>query len=185
MWRVSPICKGIGISLLLVQAFVALYSAVSIGWVLVYFRDSFATQTGRYRWQEPFLLFRGYRANESIKLEETVADYFNGVVLQRFQLGPGGRSDNNGIGAVRFQVRIEATYAVTYCTVMLIRLQVAFNIAVLWLCVFVVLCKGLRSYGKIVLGLMVVPLIGLTALCTKMLTMINSSSLQVTKLLLL
>ncbi len=160
MWRVSPICKGIGISLLLVQAFVALYSAVSIGWVLVYFRDSFATQTGRYRWQEPFLLFRGYRANESIKLEETVADYFNGVVLQRFQLGPGGRPDGNGIGAVRFQV--------------------AFNMAVLWLCVFVVLCKGLRSYGKIVLGLMVVPLIGLCTLCTKMLTMINSSSLQVT-----
>lgn len=51
--------------------------------------------------------------------------------------------------------------------------------AVLWLFVFVVLCKGLRSYGKIVLGLMVVPLIGLTTLCTKMLTMINSSSLQV------
>lgn len=51
--------------------------------------------------------------------------------------------------------------------------------AVLWLCVFVVLCKGLRSYGKIVLGLMVLPLIGLTTLCTKMLFMINSSSLQV------
>lgn len=103
MWRVSPICKGVGISLLLVQAFVALYSAVSIGWVLVYFRDSFATQTARYRWQEHFILFRGYRTNESIKLEETVADYFNGVVLQRFQVGPGG---NDGIGAVRFQVRI-------------------------------------------------------------------------------
>lgn len=51
--------------------------------------------------------------------------------------------------------------------------------AVLWLCVFVVLCKGLRSYGKIVLGLMVIPFIGLTTLCTKMLTMVNSSSLQV------
>lgn len=61
-------------------------------------------------------------------------------------------------------------------------LQVAFNMAVLWLCVFVVLCKGLRSYGKIVLGLMVIPLIGLTTLCTKMLTMINSTSLQVTGL---
>lgn len=84
MWRVSPICKGIGISLLLVQAFVALYSAVSVGWVLVYFRDSFATPTGRYRWQEPFHPFRGYRANDSINLEETVADYYNGVVLQRF-----------------------------------------------------------------------------------------------------
>lgn len=107
MWRISPICKGVGISLLLVQAFVALYSAVSIGWVLVYFRDSFATQTGRYRWQDPFLLFRGFRANESMKLEETVADYFNGVVLQRLQLGPGGRPDNNGIGAVRFQVRVK------------------------------------------------------------------------------
>lgn len=104
MWRVSPICKGIGIALLMIQALVAMYTAVSIGWVLVYFRDSFVSQNSRYRWQEPFELFRGSAGNESTKLVETVADYFNGVVLQRYQLGPGGRAGTNGLGAVRFQV---------------------------------------------------------------------------------
>lgn len=38
MWRISPICKGIGISLLIGQALMAIYSAVSLTWVLVYFR---------------------------------------------------------------------------------------------------------------------------------------------------
>lgn len=106
MWRVSPICKGLGISLLLVQALVAMYTAVSIGWVLVYLRDSFVSQNSRYRWQETFELFRGPAAsnNESTNLVETVADYFNGVVLQRYQLGPGGRAGATGLGAVRFQV---------------------------------------------------------------------------------
>lgn len=35
MWRVSPICKGIGIALVLVQALMAIYSAISIAWLLV------------------------------------------------------------------------------------------------------------------------------------------------------
>lgn len=51
--------------------------------------------------------------------------------------------------------------------------------AVLWIAVFGILSEGLRSYGKVVLGLMVFPLIGLGALCIKLLSMINSSSLQV------
>lgn len=46
---------------------------------------------------------------------------------------------------------------------------------------FGVLSQGLRSHGKAVFVTMVLPLIGLFALCTKMLTMVNSSSLQVCK----
>lgn len=104
MWRISPIAKGIGISLVVIQALVALYSAVSIAWVLVYFRDSFLSHNSRFRWQEPYEIFRGPRTNGSYKLSETVADYFNGVVLQRHQLGPGGRIGGTALGAVRFQV---------------------------------------------------------------------------------
>lgn len=111
MWRCSPICKGIGIALLLVQAVIGLYSAVSIGWVLVYLRDSFVAQGSRYRWQDPFDLFRGFSsANDSLRLPETVADYFNGVVLQRYQLGPGGRAGARGLGAVRFQVCLHISH---------------------------------------------------------------------------
>lgn len=172
MWRISPICKGIGIALVLVQALVALYSAVSISWILVYLRDSCISSTYPfYRWQETFEFFRGTSDYDSLfanatpivtsasKLGETVADYFNGVVLQRYQLGPGGRAAIGGsLGAVRFQL--------------------GFNLAVAWLIVFIVLCKGLKSYGKIVIVFMALPLLGLGALCIKLLTLINSSNLQ-------
>lgn len=58
--------------------------------------------------------------------------------------------------------------------------QLVFNLAVLWILVFCVLSEGLRSFGKVVVALIVIPMIGLGVLCTKMLTMINASSLQVT-----
>ncbi|EDS34501.1 sodium/chloride dependent transporter [Culex quinquefasciatus] len=156
MWRISPICKGIGIALILTQGIIALYSAISLSWVLVYFRDSFVSRSEKYRWQEIFELYRG-PGNQSFRLSDTVADYFNGVVLQRYQLGPGGRGVT-GIGAVRFQL--------------------AFNLAIIWTFVFVVLCKGIRSIGKIVIGLYSLAMTGLIAICFKFLTMVNYDSLQ-------
>lgn len=173
MWRVSPICKGIGIALVLVQALMTIYSAVSIAWLLVYVRDSCVTaRYPFYRWQEIFEFFRGPSDNgiaimsntsepsaTSSKLGETVADYFNGVILQRYQLGPGGRvASGNGIGAIRFQL--------------------AFNLSVVWLIVFVVLCKGLRLYGKLVMALSSLPLIAFAALTIKMLTLLNLTGFQ-------
>ncbi|XP_053685841.1 sodium-dependent transporter bedraggled [Sabethes cyaneus] len=156
MWRISPICKGIGIALILAQGLVSLYSAISLSWVLVYFRDSFVSRSEKYRWQEIFELYRG-SGNQSFRLSDTVADYFNGVVLQRYQLGPGVRG-LSGIGAVRFQL--------------------AFNLAIIWTLVFVVLCKGIRSFGKIVLGLFSAAMVGLIAICSKFLSMVNYDSVQ-------
>lgn len=158
MWAISPISRGIGIVLLIVQALVALYTAISIAWLLIYFRDSFVNKSGRYRWQEPIELYRGPLTNESWKLSETIPDYFNGVVLQRYNLGPAGRVGSNGMGKVRFQL--------------------SFNLSIFWTIVFVVLCKGLKSYGKIVFGLVAIPLIGLTVFSTKLLLMIDFSSLE-------
>lgn len=103
IWRISPICKGIGISLVVVQTLVALYSAVSLAWILVYFRDSFLSQNMRFRWEEPYEYYRGLpRTNGTVKLAVTVADYFNGVVLQRHRIGSNGST--SGMGAIRFQV---------------------------------------------------------------------------------
>ncbi|XP_055693319.1 sodium-dependent transporter bedraggled isoform X1 [Lutzomyia longipalpis] len=158
MWRISPISRGVGVTLLLVQGLVTLYSAVSVGWLLVYFRDSFVSRDDRYRWEEPFELFRGSVSNDS-RLSDTVADYFSGVVLQRWHLGPAGRvGSTSGLGAVRFQV--------------------AFNLSIFWTLVFIVLCRGLRSYGKFVYVLAILPTLGITVLCTKLLTMIDFTSFQ-------
>lgn len=104
MWKISPICKGIGISLVLMQAIVALYSTVSLSWCLVYLRDSFLTKTHtQYNWQEPFFLYRR-STNNSYNLTETIADYFNGLVLQRWQLGLEYSPRRIETGGVRFQV---------------------------------------------------------------------------------
>lgn len=163
MWRISPICKGIGIALVLVQAIVAIYSAISIGWILVFFRDSFMQRSNHYyRWQHTFESYRNSNNvtinTASQRLTESAAAYFNTVVLQRFQVVSEERGAS--LGAVRFQA--------------------AFNLAIVWFWVFMILCKGLRSYGKIVLGLIVLPLLGLGVLCTKLLVVAyNSGNMQV------
>lgn len=64
------------------------------------------------------------KANVTYKIHETLPQYFHGEVLQR-NLG----SNNTQFGTIKFQV--------------------AFNLAVVWMIVFVSLSKGLRSYGKV------------------------------------
>lgn len=85
-------------------------------------RDSFITKQDRYRWAEPFLLYRDdSRPTHNItsyKLYETVPDYFSGAVLQRHHLNEADP------GAVT------------------LKFQVAFNLAVVWMIVFVSLSKG-------------------------------------------
>jgi len=64
--------------------------------------------------------------NMSWNLEQTVPDYFNGVVLQRHNVEMSGSS----FGHLKFQV--------------------AFNLAVVWMIVFVSLSKG--TYFHIIWG---------------------------------
>ena len=91
-------------------------------------RDSFITKQDKYRWAEPFLLYRDDRFTHNItasyKLYETVPDYFSGAVLQRHHL----TDTNPGVVTLKFQV--------------------AFNLAVVWMIVFVSLSKGEFSFQK-------------------------------------
>jgi len=92
-------------------------------------RDSFITKQDKYRWAEPFLLYRDdsrptYNITASYKLYETVPDYFSGAVLQRHHLNEA----NPGVVTLKFQV--------------------AFNLAVVWMIVFVSLSKGEFSLFK-------------------------------------
>ncbi|PSN55301.1 hypothetical protein C0J52_01760 [Blattella germanica] len=80
-------------------------------------------------------------------------DYLNGIVLQRHSLaGP-----DSSFGHLKFQV--------------------AFNLAVVWMIVFVSLSKGLKSYGKVVYVFSLFPVFGMLVLCTKLLglTPMNST----------
>lgn len=100
MWRISPICKGVGIALLFVQSVVAVYSTISVSWVLVYLRDSVAKGSdSRYRWETMLI-----SSTDVNRLAEATADYFNYIVLQRW-----GIADSVNIaarlGVIRFQVK--------------------------------------------------------------------------------
>lgn len=159
MWRISPVFHGVGIALLTAQAFIGIYSIVGVSWMFVYFRDSFITKQDRYRWAEPFLLYRDdsrptHNTTALYKLYETVPDYFSGAVLQRHHLNEA----NPGVVTLKFQV--------------------AFNLAVVWMIVFVSLSKGLRSYGKVVYVFTLVPVFGTLILCAKLLGLTPPGSIH-------
>ncbi|CAH2084619.1 unnamed protein product [Euphydryas editha] len=151
MWRISPIFQGVGITLLLIQAVIGIYSIIGLSWIFVYFRDSFITSNDRYKWALPheFSFDDVIQKNTTIKIQETLPQYFHGEVLQR-------NLSTNGFGSIKFQV--------------------AFNLAVVWMIVFVSLNKGLRSYGKVVYMLIFLPICGTLVLCIKLLTLIPYNS---------
>jgi len=100
MWKISPICAGVGIALVMEQCFLALYSTVSLAWILVYLRDVFPTASrSGYRWQEVAFPYRYDASNATGNLTQTVAEYFNVVVLQRLHL-----ANHPDAGGIRFHV---------------------------------------------------------------------------------
>lgn len=99
----------------------------------------------------PFLSESKTGLNTSSKIPETVPDYLSGVVLQRHNLTTG-----SSFGAVKFQV--------------------AFNLAVVWMIVFVSLSKGLRSYAKVVYVFSLLPIFGTFVLCVKLLGLTPSDT---------
>ncbi|XP_026667413.1 uncharacterized protein LOC108622610 isoform X2 [Ceratina calcarata] len=158
MWKISPLFQGVGIALLIAQAFIGIYSIIGVSWMFVYFRDSFITKQDKYRWAEPLSMYREDKPSQNssslYKLYETVPDYFSGVVLQRHHLNEA----DPGIVTLKFQV--------------------AFNLAVVWMIVFVSLSKGLRSYGKVVYVFTLVPVFGTLVLCTKLLGLTPPGSIH-------
>ncbi|XP_075165850.1 sodium-dependent transporter bedraggled isoform X2 [Haematobia irritans] len=157
MWKISPICSGIGIALILVQYFIAVYSSVVIVWLLVYLSDTFIYQSS-YRWAEPinFMIPRNFSHIYS-NLTESVPDYFNINVLQRLQILK--LFESSGI-----RVRIND--------------RLAFYLAILWAMVFLILCKGLRSFGKVIFIIGILPLIALAVVTGKLLYVVDLMKIQ-------
>ncbi|XP_067212296.1 uncharacterized protein bdg isoform X2 [Linepithema humile] len=151
MWKISPLFQGVGIALLIAQAFIGIYSIVGISWMFMYFRDSFITKQDKYRWAKEDDSHS--TLNTSYKLYETVPNYFSINVLQRRHL-----NENDSGVTLTFQV--------------------AFNLAVVWMIVFVSLSKGLRSYGKVVYVFTLVPVFGTLVLCIKLLGNTSLETMQ-------
>ncbi|XP_017839286.1 uncharacterized protein LOC108597311 isoform X2 [Drosophila busckii] len=160
MWKISPICCGVGIALVMVQCFLAIYSTVSVAWILVYLRDVFPTPTRSvYRWQELAFPYR-YDTNDTGNLTHTVAEYFNVVVLQRLHMAKDMHLAKSS--GVRFHVND----------------RLAFYLALIWAAVFLILCKGLKSLGKLAFLINTLPLMALIAVTGKFVSVVDPASLQ-------
>ncbi|XP_032307066.1 sodium-dependent transporter bedraggled isoform X2 [Drosophila ananassae] len=158
MWKISPICAGVGIALVMVQCFLALYSTVSLAWILVYLRDVFPTASrSNYRWQELAFPYRYDASNFTGNLTQTVAEYFNVVVLQRLHL-----TKHPDASGVRFHVND----------------RLAFYLALIWTAVFLILCKGLKSFGKLSYLIYSLPLVTLAVVTAKFAYVVDPRSLQ-------
>lgn len=70
-----------------------------------------------YSWEERFDSYRGYQNISQLRLSENIADYFNGVVLQRLS---GLVSTHDG--KMRFQVRRIKLLSFCFCNWILMRL---------------------------------------------------------------
>lgn len=157
MWKISPICSGIGISLVLVQYFIAIYSSVVIVWLLVYIGDIFMYQSS-YRWSESMhSMIPRHSTHAYNNLTERVPDYFNINVLQRLQVLK--IVDGNGI-------RLHISD------------RLAFYLAILWATVFLILCKGLKSFGKVLIAIGLLPIVVLAVITGKMLYVVDLDKLQ-------
>jgi hypothetical protein len=62
-------------------------------------RDSLISSDSQYLWVARFDAYRGYQNITGLRFSENIADYWNGVVLQRLS-----GITNNHEGKMRFQV---------------------------------------------------------------------------------
>ncbi|XP_076307713.1 sodium-dependent transporter bedraggled-like isoform X3 [Tachypleus tridentatus] len=136
MWYISPAFKGIGFALLYAYIVLGVYTAVPVAWLFVYFKDSLITSNQKYLWETCQGNFSRNYCVESQNQSSldfvgwSVSSYFHGNVLYR-------NANNNQMGYIRFEI--------------------AFNLAVVWVIVFLVLSRGNQLYGKLVYALVAIP----------------------------
>lgn len=71
--------QGIGVALLLSQAFIGIYSIIGVSWMFVYFRDSFISKQDVYRWAEPLELY-GEGKLDTLRMWSVRLGEINGTV---------------------------------------------------------------------------------------------------------
>uniref|UniRef100_A0A1A9WAE8 Transporter n=1 Tax=Glossina brevipalpis TaxID=37001 RepID=A0A1A9WAE8_9MUSC len=159
MWRISPICCGIGLSLVLLQYLIAIYSSVVIVWLLIFIHDTFKYQSN-YRWLDPIFpsIYENHTSSVNVNLTQHVPDYFNIIVLQRLRL------------LMKFNEGSVTQYRIND--------RLIFGLFVLWISVFSILCKGLKSFGKIIVELGPLAIIALVVVTGKMLSVIDLTKFQ-------
>lgn len=140
MWKVSPIFQGVGIASLFGTAIVGIYSVVPVSWMFVYFRDAFVTNV-TFKWGE---CRSPIRQEDCTRMNASAADMFRRAVPSYFHQRVLQRRSFTGAAASQSSELV---------------FENVFNLAVVWMIVFISLSKGIKSYGKVVLAFGVFPIV--------------------------
>ncbi|XP_022238036.1 sodium- and chloride-dependent glycine transporter 1-like isoform X2 [Limulus polyphemus] len=148
MWYITPAFKGVGLAMLYLYVLLGVYTSVPISWLFLYFKDSFITTRDTYKWGQcnPKFGLRSCLESRNLSTDAylgwSVPNYFHGRILGR---RPGAHHH-----------REEFNFEIT------------FNLAVIWLLVFIILSRGIRLYGKLTYVIVVVPLSSLLIMSVRM-----------------
>ncbi|GIX83668.1 sodium- and chloride-dependent glycine transporter 1 [Caerostris extrusa] len=129
MWYISPVFKGIGFSMLYLYILLGVYNAVPLSWLFIYFKDSFITLKDSYKWGRCHHSFarngclRALNTSSADFYGWSVPSYFHGRVLGR-------KPGEYQVGELKFEV--------------------AFNLCLVWVIIFVCLSRGPKTFGKVV-----------------------------------
>ncbi|CAG0881973.1 unnamed protein product [Cyprideis torosa] len=185
LWTISPLFKGIGISLLLSQVFLGIYSSVPITWMFLYIRDAFIA-----KWSDCAFKFRQCVPNDVIpplspnasaplvphRNHADYAQHLDSDVAAYFQwLGMGWLTfehlsqfehlielelleEPDLLFSVLSNRVLQRNFSVGSFSAEDIHFEGAFNLTMVWLLVAVCLSRGLHSYGKMIPLFSVLPI---------------------------
>ncbi|KAG8180206.1 hypothetical protein JTE90_027918 [Oedothorax gibbosus] len=129
MWYISPAFKGLGFALLYLYILLGVYNALPLSWLFIYFKDSFITLKDSYKWGKCHSSFarngclRALNSSSADFYGWSVPSYFHGRVLGR-------KPGDYQMGELKFEV--------------------AFNLCLVWIIVFLCLSRGPKAFGKVV-----------------------------------
>ncbi|ODM87511.1 Sodium- and chloride-dependent creatine transporter 1 [Orchesella cincta] len=134
--------------LVISQAMIGIYTTVGVSWIFIYFRDSFITRSDQYRWGKCVREFRGAAYKNDC---EPIYGYNNISSAHMFNENSAGLFQvflltkmcpvSQHYSAVVLQ-RASPNYPDSAYVPSSLKFTVAFNLAVVWMLVFVSLSKG-------------------------------------------
>ncbi|KAG1651896.1 Sodium- and chloride-dependent GABA transporter 1 [Nymphon striatum] len=146
MWSISPAFYGVGITIVIMNWLIGIFSAIPIVWMISFFRDSFVSGKTPYKWRgcnyEYALRECVTCENDTSRIGIEISSYFHGRIL-------GQVSDNeSGFGKLSFENIVFLTF--------------------IWAIVFFCLSRGLKWYSKVIYVIAFVPEISILALFVKL-----------------
>ncbi|RWS10517.1 sodium-dependent proline transporter-like protein [Dinothrombium tinctorium] len=148
LWFISPAFKGIGAAFLFTYIVIAIYESVPIAWLFIYFRDSFlSARDTPFKWAFCSLKYNTENCIKAVNLSRyeyvgwSVSAYFHTQALKQ------STNNNSTLNTLSSQVDNSN------------KINIAFNLALIWSIIFIVLSRGLNNAGKIFITITVIAVV--------------------------